>query len=190
MHIILEYTIRIYRLLVHFGSKPIAGSQGKGTDVFAVEEIFAVYIPLCPHIPRRQPARTRTTTSGIRPFVVQHGIGDILTFIAIRTTGRKGDATVVLLGKCEIVVALVEELLKDKWIGKHLIAAIILNAIALERRNSTVGIANFGKTKGFEVVVLVQGAMIINRQAPHIAFERGFRFIENTPIGERYLRRC
>ena len=189
MHIILEYTIRIYRLLVHFGSKPIAGSQGKGTDVFAVEEIFAVYIPLCPHIPRRQPARTRTTTSGIRPFVVQHGIGDILTFIAIRTTGRKGDATVVLLGKCEIVVALVEEFLENQRIGKYLITAIILNAVALKRCNSAVGIANFGKTKGFEVVVLVQGAVIINRQAPHIAFERGFRFIENTPIGERYLWR-
>ena len=189
MHIVLEYTIRIYRLLVHFGSKPITGSQGKGTDVFAVEEIFAVYIPLCPHIPRRQPARTRTATGSVRPFVVQHGIGDILTFIAIRTTGRKGDATVVLLGKCKIVVALVEEFLKNQRIGKHLIAPIILNTITLERSNSAVGIANFGKTKGFEIVVLVQGAVIINRQAPHIAFERGFRFIENTPISERYLRR-
>ena len=176
-------------MLVHFSSKPITGSQGKGTDVFAVEKIFAVYIPLCPHIPRRQPARTRTTTSGIRPFVVQHGIGDILTFIAIRTTGRKGDATVVLLGKRKIVVTLVEELLKDKRIGKHLIASVVLNAIALKRCNSAVGIANFGKTKGFEIVVLVQGAVIINRQAPHIAFERGFGFIENTPIGERYLWR-
>ena len=189
MHIVLEYTIRIYRLLVHFGSKPIAGSQGKGTDVFAVEKIFAVYIPLCPHIPRRQPARTRTTTGSVRPFVVQHGIGNILTFIAIRTTGRKGDATVVLLGKCEIVVALVEELLKDKRIGKYLITAIILNAIALKRRNSAVGIADFGKTKGFEVVVLVQGAVVINRQAPHIAFERSFSFIENPPISECYLWR-
>ena len=176
-------------MLVHFGSKPIAGSQGKGTDVFAVEKIFAVYIPLCPHIPRRQPARTRTATGSVRPFVVQHGIGDILTFIAIRTTGRKGDATVVLLGKCEIVVALVEELLKDKRIGKYLITAIILNAIALKRRNSAVGIADFGKTKGFEVVVLVQGAVVINRQAPHIAFERSFSFIENPPISECYLWR-
>ena len=176
-------------MLVHFSSKPITGSQGKGTDVFAVEKIFAVYIPLCPHIPRRQPARTRTATGSVRPFVVQHGIGDILTFIAIRTTGRKGDATVVLLGKCEIVVALVEELLKDKRIGKHLIAAIILNAVALKRSNSTVGIANFGKTKGFEIVVFSQGAVVINRQAPHITFERSFSFVENTPIGERYLRR-
>ena len=177
-------------MLVHFGSKPIAGSQGKGTDVFAVEKRFTVYIPLHTHIPRRQPARARTATSGIRPFVVQHGIGDILTFIAIRTTGRKGDATVVLFGKRKIVVTLVEKFLENQRIGKHLIAAIILNAITLERRNSTVGIANFGKTKGFEVVVLVQGAVIINRQAPHIAFERGFSFIENTPIGECYLRRC
>ena len=176
-------------MLVHFGSKPIAGSQGKGTDVFAVEEIFAVYIPLCPHIPRRQPARTRTTTSGIRPFVVQHGIGNISAFITISSTARKGNTAIVLFGKRKIVVTLVEEFLENQWIGKHLITAIILNAITLERRNSTVGIANFGKTKGFEIVILVQGAVIINRQAPHIAFERSFRFIENTPIGERYLWR-
>ena len=176
-------------MFVHFGSKPITGSQGKGTDVFAVEKRFTVYIPLRTHIPRRQPARARTTTSGIRPFIVQYGIGNILAFIPIGSTARKGNTAVVLFGKRKIVVALVEELLEDKRIGKYLITAIILDAIALKRCNSAVGIADFSKTKGFEIVVLVQGAVIINRQSPHITFERGFSFIENTPIGECYLWR-
>ena len=176
-------------MLVHFGSKPITGSQGKGTDVFAVEEIFAVYIPLRTHIPRRQPARARTATRSVRTFVVQYGIGNILAFIPIGSTARKGNTAVVFFGKRKIVVALVEKFLEDKRIGKYLIAAIVLNAVALERRNGAVGIANFGKTKGFEIVVFAQGAVIINRQAPHIAFERSFSFIENTPIGERYLWR-
>ena len=128
-------------------------------------------MPFQSHIPRRQPARARTATGSVRTFVIQHGIGNISAFITISRTARKGNTAIVFFGKSKIVVAFVEEFLKNQRIGKHLIAAIILNAVALERCNSTVGIANFGKTKGFEIVVFAQGAVIINRQAPHIAFE-------------------
>ena len=172
---------------VHLCRKSVAQAQSKfRNDGISAEEFFTIHIPFRTDIPGRQPKTAVALSRSVGTFIVEHPIHHIFSSKTIGAVERKGDTAINLFATTKIAFTFVCQFLEYQGCVIHLIATIILDAVAAERRGSAQCMTRFGKSKAFHVV-LSERFFIVHGDARQPTMEGGFVLIEQTTLRNAHL---
>ena len=172
---------------VHLCRESVAQAQSKFRNGgISAEEFFTIHIPFRADIPGRQPKTAVALSRSVGTFIVEHAIHHIFSSKTIGAVERKGDTAVDLFATTKIALTFVCQFLEYQGGVIHLIATIILDAVATERCGSAQCMARFCKSKAFHVV-LFERFFIVHGDAHQPTVECGFILIEQTTLRNTHL---